>query len=299
MTMTGYPIRAAARMTGLSVDTLRAWERRYQAVSPARGQRGRLYTERQIERLKRLATLVTEGHAIGTIAPLPDAALRKLGRAAHGTANRSVPPVSQAALEPVLAAITAYDLPAIDVALNRHALVMPPAELIFSVILPALNQIGSRWQAGTFRPAQEHLMSGIVRGVLGGLLRAMARPASPSRMVFATPAGERHELGLLCGAVLAASAGHQVIYLGPDLPAPEIADAVRASRSDVLVLAATIDVRRSAPDLQQLAQLPEPVSVWAGGARAIMLRDAIGKRARIVEDLEAMRRLLERRSRNV
>ena len=73
-----FPIRAVARMTGLSVDTLRAWERRYQAVVPERGDRGRVYTERQIDRLRHLAALVANGHSIGSIAELPDAALRTL-----------------------------------------------------------------------------------------------------------------------------------------------------------------------------------------------------------------------------
>jgi len=51
MTKIRYPIRAVAKLTGLSLDTLRAWERRYQAVIPERGRRGRLYTEHDLERL--------------------------------------------------------------------------------------------------------------------------------------------------------------------------------------------------------------------------------------------------------
>ena len=50
--MPGYPIRAVARMTGLSLDTLRAWERRYDAVVPGRGQRGREYSDEDVARLR-------------------------------------------------------------------------------------------------------------------------------------------------------------------------------------------------------------------------------------------------------
>ena len=56
-----YPIRAVARMTGLSADTLRAWERRYEAVAPGRSRRGRLYTDAQVARLRQLADLVGRG----------------------------------------------------------------------------------------------------------------------------------------------------------------------------------------------------------------------------------------------
>jgi hypothetical protein len=291
---TAYPIRTTARMTGLTVDTLRAWERRYRAVVPERGERGRAYTDQQIERLKRLAALVADGHAIGTIAALPDAGLRKLARAdVRPGAARPRP----AGLEPLLAAVKAYDLPSIEAELSRHAVLLPPVDLIFAVILPVLTAIGSRWQTGAIRPAHEHLLSGIIRGVLGGVLRAMARPSHSSRIVFATPQCERHELGLLCGAVLAAVAGHHVIYLGPDLPAADIAHAVRQSHSRTLILASTADAAGTAADLSKVARLPRSVSILLGGPRAASLRHAIGPRARVVEDLDALRRLLERQER--
>src|SRR3954451_2185665 len=70
-----YPIRAVSRMTGLSLDTLRAWERRYEAVVPARNDRGRVYSEADVARLKRLDELVKHGHAIGTTAASSDAEL--------------------------------------------------------------------------------------------------------------------------------------------------------------------------------------------------------------------------------
>lgn len=41
--------------------------------------------------------------------------------------------------------------------------------------------------AGRLRPAQEHLVSAIVRSVLGGLLRAAMRPNASPKIVFATP----------------------------------------------------------------------------------------------------------------
>ena len=70
-----YPIRAVARLTGLPLDTLRAWERRYEAVVPERGPRGRQYTEAQVERLRLLKEAVDQGHAIGTVARQDTSAL--------------------------------------------------------------------------------------------------------------------------------------------------------------------------------------------------------------------------------
>lgn len=283
-----YPIRAVARMTGLSLDTLRAWERRYQAVVPERNDRGRVYTDRHVARLKQLAALVERGHAIGSIATLSDAELRRLLPA---RAEIDAPAPSSLELDPLLKSVKQYDLPGIETELNRYALMLPPTELIFGVVLPVLRELGERWQSGALNPAQEHLVSSIIRGMLGSLLRAMPRPARATRIVFAAPEGERHELGLLCGAVLAAVSGYAVIYLGPDLPAADIAHAVRESGAKILVLAATASGTDS--DLGKLRRLSEGVAVWVGGQRADHVRSQIGSRAQHVGSLEELRRMCE------
>ena len=68
-----FRIGTASRMTGIPVDTLRVWERRYGVVTPLRSPGAdRLYRQDDIKRLALLKKLVDRGHAIGTIARLPD-----------------------------------------------------------------------------------------------------------------------------------------------------------------------------------------------------------------------------------
>ena len=81
-----------------------------------------------------------------------------------------------------------------------------------------------------------------MRNILGSFLRLYARPEASTRLLFATPAGERHEIGTLGAAMLAASSGLGVAYLGPDLPAREIVDSVRPAGAQVLVLGLTDDL---------------------------------------------------------
>jgi DNA-binding transcriptional MerR regulator len=293
-TTTHYPIRVVSRMTGLSVDTLRAWERRYQAVSPRRGERGRAYSDEHVTRLKQLAGLVERGHAIGSIAGLSDAALRTLAQPSAGEPASHVADDQQIDVSELLVAIKRYDLAGMEAIVNRHAVMLPPETLVFAVVLPVLREMGERWQAGTVRPAQEHLVSAVMRTVLGGLLRTLSRPGAKTQLVFATLAGERHELGLLCAAVLAASAGHGVLYLGPDLPTADIAHAVRTSKATTLVLAGTSAVKVSAGDLAPLRRLPDTVNILVGGARSTTIRDALGNRARHVASIRDLSSVLER-----
>jgi MerR family transcriptional regulator, light-induced transcriptional regulator len=289
-----YPIRAVARMTGIGIDTLRAWERRYRAVVPRRNDRGRLYTEADVTRLKRLAELVARGHAIGTIATLPDGRLERLLETSEALRDAPAPPAPAAALEVLTPALEAYDLDAIEAILGRHAAMLSPTDFVFEVVLPLLREIGRRWEAGQLRPSQEHLVSAIVRTVLGALLRTIARPDASPKVLFATPAGERHELGLLCAALLTASAGYGVVYLGADLPAADVAHAAAASGAAVVILGATTQAAVSANEARALTRALGGRDLWVGGPEAKTLLAAFGDRGRHIDGLDQVPRLLAR-----
>ena len=273
--MPRYPIRAVARITGLSVDTLRAWERRYEAVLPRRDDRGRVYSDADVERLKHLAILVERGHAIGTVASLSTRELTRLieGSDALAVGREQMP---AADLTASMRAIDRYDLRDLESALARHAAVLPLRELVFGVILPLLRELGDRWEAGTLSPAQEHLVSASVRSALGGLLRSIGASDGSPRILFATPAGERHELGLLCAAVLTAVGGYGVLYLGPDLPAADIARAAKTSSAGVVVLAATTPGSVTRSESKELARKLSGTELWIGGPQGGTLADQIG-----------------------
>ena len=103
-----YPIRAVAKLTGITLDTLRAWERRYGAVSPRQTNRGRQYGTQEVERLVRLRKLVQNGHAIGSIANLSDEELDSLLEKASRP-QKSEPAGSEELHSGVLVAIEDYD----------------------------------------------------------------------------------------------------------------------------------------------------------------------------------------------
>jgi MerR family transcriptional regulator, light-induced transcriptional regulator len=262
VTPSAYPIRVVSRLTGISIDTLRAWERRYGAVVPERGARGRIYRDAHVARLKRLDALVRRGHPIGTIARLEDGELARL------VEEQSPPPPGAADLSELLAALDRFDLRALDAALNRFATLLPPRELIARAVLPLLRELGVRWDQGTLTPAQEHMVSALVRTVLGSLLRT-APPGSEPAIVFATPQGERHELGLLAGAVLTAQSGFRVIYLGSDLPADEIAAVATRAGAAAIVMGLTVG---GADQIARLSSLAGEAVLFVGGRTAAVPR---------------------------
>ena len=105
-----YPIRAVSKLTGIAIDTLRAWERRHGAVTPIRDERGRMYTDADVVRLRLLKDAVEHGHSIGRLAGLGDEELRHLADATRGPAAPAAALMRQTPLDTstLSAALQAY-----------------------------------------------------------------------------------------------------------------------------------------------------------------------------------------------
>ena len=295
-----YPIRVVSRLTGIAIDTLRAWERRYGAVTPIRDDRGRMYTAADVARLRLLNGAVEQGHSIGRLAGLSDDQLRDLrGAAGQGS------PREESALAPrtppdtaaLITAMRDYDAVGLDQELARLAAVMRPLELLRDVLMPVLTQVGDDWHNRRARIAHEHLMSSAMLNLLGAFLRLYRRREATVRLLFATPSGERHEIATLGAAMLAASTGLGVSYLGADLPAREIVDSVEPAGAQVLVLGLTTaaaDKTRAREIKTIVRDLPEGVELWAGGRGAERHASSIRPRGLILSDYNTYQQELVR-----
>lgn len=263
-----YPIRAVSKLTGVPVDTLRAWERRYGLVDPQRDTRGRMYSDADVRKLKLLRVLVDRGHPIGRLAQLSDDQLHAL----HvDSAERTRPPRVEAApvdLEAVVAALERFDGTGAERELRRLATILRPREFVREVALPLMRRVGDDWFAGRLSAAQEHLASAVLRNLIGSLVRAHAPEEPRLSLLFATATGEGHEFGILAAAMLAVGGGLGAVYLGPDLPPREIAIAARRTQARVVVLG-VVGARGTAEAVgavRELAsELPRGVELWVGG----------------------------------
>ena len=287
-----YPIRAVSRLTGIGIDTLRAWERRHGAVTPVRDERGRMYTDADVARLRLLRGAVEQGHSIGRLAGLTDTDLHRLAVPAGAIAAPATNPARPASLDTAAlsAALHEYDAAGIDQEIARLATVLRPLDLLRDVLMPALVQVGDDWHRGRAGIAQEHLMSSTVRHILGSFLRLYAQPDAKVRLLFATPSGDRHEIGTLGAAMLAASSGLGVAYLGPDLPAREIVESVKPAGAQVLVLGLTTASAGKARERELRAivrDLPRDVELWAGGRGAERHAAIISPRGLILSSYDA------------
>lgn len=289
--------------TGLSAHVLRAWERRYGAVEPGRTKGGqRLYSDADVLRLRLLKQATEAGRPIGQVAELDTESLVALvgedaGEAvvpggASGSPDRE--PDRERHLRASLEAAERLDATALRDELMRAVVKLSAPVFVTGVVTPLLERVGDLWEEGELRPAQEHVVSTAVRQVLDWLLgRYESSPEAPL-MVVGTPAGELHEFGAMLAAVVAADAGWRVLYLGPSLPAEEIA--LAAERSGAAAVAVSVvdgadaDALRTTRELEALrAALPEGVLLVTGGRRA---RTVTPVGVTTVTELESLRRVL-------
>ncbi len=269
-----YRIGAVSRLTGLSSDVVRVWERRYKAINPQRSDGGsRLYSDTDIARLRKLRQAVELGHAIGQVAKLPDQELETLAGKHRATLNISDPDVNdphRVIRERFLEAIARMDVIAADEEIHRAATLYPPRVIVKNIVSPLLEEIGERWAHQDFGIAQEHVATYLIRNLLSSLFRLYPPDEAAETIVLATPSGERHEFGILIGALIAATRGWRVVYLGVDLPALEIVRTAKLTKARVLALSIIApENSQMAEELKTIADyVPAFTRVWIAGGDA-------------------------------
>ena len=267
-----HRIGAVARATGISLHTLRIWERRYDIVEPLRTQAGgRLYRDGDIEKLRIVKFLVDHGHAIGQVAQLSMRQLSHLAKrigTAKAEASNSEPLRDIVRIRhDMIDALRSLDIAKADALLGEAYLGLGPRSLMLDLLVPLLIQIGDEWASVQYEVFQEHAATVVVRNYLGSLLRTLAPVAKSDAVISATLPGELHELGALMAALISITRGYRTFYLGPNLPTAQIAAAATKCRARVVLISAInpLDTKGHA-ELDGLRKRLDPrVEILVGG----------------------------------
>ena len=301
-----YPMRVVAGRVGLTEMTVRAWERRYAAVTPARTKGGqRLFSDADVERLLLLRALTAQGTAISALAPLSTPALRRMAPdVAAAAATSSV--VGDATAREIAGeltscrrAVAALDTDGLHRTLMRLALECGPLAFLEDVVSPLCAWIGDEWSRNRLSETQEHSASQVLRQVLGFMLQTLRRERREHHVVLTTLAGERHEFGAMMAGIIAAHDGWSYHYLGPDLPGSAIGSMVKRveARLVAVSIVAPIGVAQTARELLALRRaVGRRVEIVVGGPSAAVVDHVLLEaRAIRLDSLRAWRELLAER----
>ena len=290
-----YTIKEASVRSGVGIPLLRAWERRYGVVTPARTSSGyRLYDEASIERLRAMRQLIADGWSAQQAAEqVRESSLEELAvlarpivpaageQGAPSSEGRAVvPDVAEALVARLLVAARTLDAADLEATLDETFGTARFEVAIERVVMPALRAIGDAWERGEVTIAGEHAASHAILRRLAMAYEAAADGGWSNPVLVGLGPGARHELGALAFAVSARRAGLPVLYLGPDLPASSWTAAAigRDARAAVVGVPTRKDANGATEIFTALREAKPAIVLAAGGdeaARVAAAHDAL------------------------
>ena len=260
------PIRTVSNLTGINPVTLRAWERRYNLITPQRTPKGhRLYTEADVELIKQVLELLDQGVSISQVKPL----LERLPGPQHGAVLAETGDVWKDYQQKMLRAVEKFDEHALD-STYSDALSLYPVDVVNQrLVSPLLRIIGERWKERKSGIVEEHFFSVYLRNKLGARIHHLNQRSSGPLLILACLPGEYHEIGLLLFTLATVNFGYRVLILGSNTPLEQIPEVLQQQPCAGIVLSGSARPSRSLfeselPDLVKNSDVP----VFIGGKTA-------------------------------
>ncbi|HEU4965794.1 MAG TPA: cobalamin-dependent protein [Bacilli bacterium] len=265
-----YNIKSVAKMLEMPAVTIRAWERRYNVVSPGRSESGhRLYTEQDIEDLRWLK-VQTEEKGVSISQAVKMLEIRR------GQQRELVPEVNpkteqryEGMSRNLYAALVALDSEKANSLLDLGFSMFHYEEMFHEVLAPLLHRIGEAWERGEIGVGQEHFASHLISQRFYQFFRVFPVQAGLPKVLALCPEGEHHQIGLMLFSLFLRRCGAEVVFLGANTPYEGLLEIVRRNRIRVVAVSALDPqlvpwVERLVAELHQ--QEPQVQVVLGGGA---------------------------------
>jgi methanogenic corrinoid protein MtbC1 len=267
-------IGALSRATGIPIETLRTWERRYAFPIPERKPSGhRVYPVSSVPRLRRIAEALGCGHRAAEVVAASDAELSELLRAT----TPSVPGLPLAERKrgtgpgDLLRAVATFDANKLTWQLLTDWAVLGPVEFLKGRLAPLIHAVGEAWEKGRLEVRHEHFISERIGDLLRTLRLQFEDRATGPLVVVASLPGESHGLGLQMAALLLAVAGCRILFLGTEVPVAQVAALAKDLNARAVAVSVSIATRgkTTTTHLNRLrALLPRRVRLLVGGEGA-------------------------------
>ncbi|NWF74215.1 MAG: MerR family transcriptional regulator [Nitrospirae bacterium] len=289
--MNTHRIHRVAKLTGLSKDVIRVWERRYGLVKPSRSSnRYREYNDEEVALLRFVKSQMEQGATIGALAAEGHNPLIARMRIATPVSAEEQKP-HERLLDDLMRSLDPLDKAGFERRLNGAVAVIPFEEAIQRILLPLQRRIGALWHQARSNTAVEHYVTKIVQQKLFSVMNQLPVNEFGPRILIACPEGETHEIGAQAVAYIAATKGCHVYYLGPNLPSADLVTFCKTITPDLVLLSLT-EVKPEATVLQQLKELELLATRWSvavGGQGARAIEDRLRHtKIELLDDLTAL-----------
>lgn len=214
--MNAFTIKDLENLSGIKAHTIRIWEKRYGILKPSRsGTNIRFYSNDELKALLNISYLNKYGFKISRIAKMDSDELRE-SMVSIGIASAA----EERVILELLKLTIDTDSLAFESLLDRLLRNKGMPYLVEHIIFPYLEKVGMLWITDRISPAQEHVVSCILRQKLLTAIEGIKRTYEEEEYtaLLFLPEGEYHELSLIFVNYMMRSQGIATIYLGCSIP---------------------------------------------------------------------------------
>lgn len=229
--MHSFTIKDLENLSGIKAHTIRIWEQRYSFLKPSRTNTNiRFYSNEELKTILNVALLNKYGYKISHIDKMNEGEIKEKILSLNQ---------SEAQQERNINSLIQYmidlDMESFEELLDGFIASRGIEKTILQIIFPYLDKIGILWLTNHINPAQEHLVSNIIRQKLIVGIQHADSPVNVNKTVLLfLPEGEYHELGLLFMNYLLKSRGVTTIYLGCCISIDDVEYVARLKKPDYL-----------------------------------------------------------------
>jgi MerR family transcriptional regulator, light-induced transcriptional regulator len=229
--MHSFTIKDLENLSGIKAHTIRIWEQRYQFLKPSRTDTNiRYYSNEELKKLLNIALLNKYGFKISHIDKMPEAELKEKILSLNGQEA-----LQERVVNELIQHMVDLDIEKLEMVIDRYIASRGIEKTITQIIFPFMEKIGILWLTNHINPAQEHLVTNIVRQkLIVGIEGVVTSLRVDKTILLFLPEGEYHEIGLLFVNYLLRSRGANVIYLGANVPLADVEYVVKLKKPDYM-----------------------------------------------------------------
>lgn len=288
--MNVFSIKDLEALSGIKAHTIRIWEQRYSVLRPERtGTNIRTYNNEELRYLLNVALLNKHGYKISSITKMnpPELHERILGLNNESALN-------ERSINQMIMHMSVLDMQVFESVIDKQVKNIGLRKTMTGLIFPFLNRIGMLWQTNHINPAQEHLVSHIIRQKIISAIDRTPIPAPGSPVVLFLPPGEYHELSLLFAEFMMKSEGITTLYLGADVPLNDLTELVRLKQPSCLYTHITSLPQKTSFSrlMDQVLEVSNGVPVVISGRHAQLYKGIVPRGITLKTSLEDLQHFI-------
>ena len=229
--MNAFTIKDLENLSGVKAHTIRIWEQRYNFLKPQRTETNiRYYSNEELKTILNISLLNKYGFKISHIDRMSQ---EEIGQRILSLTDTDA--IQERNVNELLKEMIDLNVERLDKIISEHIALKGLERSMMKLLFPFLEKIGILWLTGHINPAQEHLVTNLIRQKMMVAIDKTPIPVNPQKNILLfLPEGEYHELGLLFLCYLMKTKGIGVIYAGANIPFKDVAYIINLKKPEYI-----------------------------------------------------------------